>query len=74
MVMVFKSAATLEFIFPVSQSYFIGQLKLLGFGFFFFLANDQNYISNNKADFCDAFSLLIGAISILFFSCQISGC
>ena len=55
MVMVFKSAATLEFIFPVSQSYFIGQLKLLGFGFF--LANDQNYISNNKADFCDAFSL-----------------
>ena len=63
--MVFKSAATLEFIFPVSQSYFIGQLKLLGFGFF--LANDQNYISNNKADFCDAFSLLIGAISILFF-------
>ena len=67
MVMVFKSAATLEFIFPVSQSYFIGQLKL-GLGFFF-LANDQNYISNNKADFCDAFSLLIGAISILF-SCQ----
>lgn len=74
MVMVFKSAAILEFIVPVSQSYVIGLVEIVGFWFFFFLANDQNYISNNKADFCDAFSLLIGAISILFFSCQISGC